>query len=116
MPKLLAHPLVMLAAAVLVVLFIVSLRQTAQKSEVASRNVAVMDQKIEEVSEELTEEKQELEYGASDLAREKLRRDDLLMQKPGEYVLQISDGRSATNTGPTHESISAWAAWKALLF
>lgn len=114
--KLLAHPLVAVGMTILAVLFVLSLRKTAQKSEVASQNVAVLEQKITDLSRELEEEQKALEYDSSDFAREKILRNDLLLQKPGEYILQIPDENLVQNNTETASTKTPWEEWKALLF
>lgn len=114
--KLLTHPLVAVGLTILAGLFVLSLRKTAQKSEVASQNVSVLEQKIGDLSRELEEEQKALEYSSSDFAREKILRNDLLLQKPGEYILQIPDENSAENTPEFAQPKTPWEEWKELLF
>ena len=91
MKNLLYHPLAIITLTLLCVLFIVSLRKTAQKSEVSSQNVQLLEEKINQLSGEIELEKQAIEYAQSDLAQEKRLRDELLLQKSGEYILQIPE-------------------------
>lgn len=114
--KLLTHPLIAVGLTILAALFVLSLRKTAQKSEVASQNVAVLEQKITDLSRELEEEQKALEYSSSDFAREKILRNDLLLQKPGEYTLQIPDESSVENMAEMPAVKTPWEEWKELLF
>jgi 16S rRNA U516 pseudouridylate synthase RsuA-like enzyme len=89
MKDLLQKPLMILIATIITLLFLLSLRKTASKSLISQKNVELLEEKIRDVNQQITKEKKELEYTSSEFAKEKIMRNELLLQKPGEYVLQI---------------------------
>jgi outer membrane murein-binding lipoprotein Lpp len=106
----------MIIFTVLAVLFVLSLRKTAQKSQTASKNVALLEEKINQLSGQVEAERQAIEYASSDLAKEKILRNELLLQKPGEYVLQIPDDGALVVEAVTAEQSTPWDQWRELLF
>lgn len=116
MKNLLFHPLTALLFTVIAILFVVSLRKTAQKSEVSSKNVEVLEEKINQLSGEIEAEQQALEYASSKLAREKMLRNELLLQKPGEYILQIPNEESLNVNQNVNEEQTNLKTWWELIF
>lgn len=116
MKNLFFHPIVLIVATVASFLFILSLRKTALKSEVSSQNVALLEEKIAQISEEVEQEKEAIEYASSGLAKEKILRNELLLQKPGEYVLQISGESSLEIGDKENQEKSNLEAWRELVF
>lgn len=93
-----------------------SMRRTAQKSEVASQNVAAIQSQINQLSGQLEQERQVLQDTSSPLAREKILRNELLLQRPGEYVIQIPDESLVVPLSTEVEHSSPWEEWKKLLY
>lgn len=116
MKKLLAHPLVILAITLVCGLLVFSMQKTAGKSRVSSDNISVMEQEVAELNTQLELEKQALEYGSSDLAKEKILRNELLLQRPGEYVIQIPDLDQVRNQTAETTAKTPWQEWSELLF
>jgi cell division protein FtsB len=116
MKKLLYHPLIIIIITIISGLFLLSLKKTAQKSETAAKNVAVLEGQINQLAGQIETEKQAIEYTSSDLAKEKILRDELLLQKPGEYVLQIPEENRLNSEDSSIKQKSNWEAWRELLF
>lgn len=116
MKNLLFHPLSILAITIICLLFIFSLRKTAQKSEVSAQNVTVLEEKIDQLTGEIQSEKEAIDYANSSLAKEKILRNELLLQKPGEYVLQIAGEKALNTDNEERVEQSNLEAWKSLLF
>jgi cell division protein FtsB len=89
MKQLLEKPLIILIATIITLLFIISLRKTASKSLVSQHNIELLEQKLQAVNQQIITEQKDLETTSSEFAKEKVMRDELLLQKPGEYILQI---------------------------
>lgn len=115
MKKFLAHPLVILALTLFAVLFVISLQKTAQKSQVASENVRLLEEKTQQLSDQIEQEKQALENSSSGLSKEKILRDELLLQKPGEYIIQIPDDK-ILEANVAEAQKTPWEEWQELLF
>jgi len=116
MNKLFNHPLIILLFTILTSLFILSLRRTAQKSQTATENVTLLENQIDQLSDQIESEQQTIKYAASDLAKEKILRNELLLQKQGEIVLQIPDDETLTIEAEAAEQKTPWQEWKELLF
>jgi hypothetical protein len=116
MRQLLAHPLIILALTFLVVLFVISLQKTAQKSRVASENVRLIEEKNAELTIQIEAGQQALDNAGTDLAKEKILRNELLLQKPGEYVIQIPDELIIQQQSGEIQEKSPWQQWQDLLF
>ena len=116
MKKLLAHPLVMLGITIFVILFVISLQKTAQKSNVATENVRLLEENNQLLIDQIEQEKDALEYANTDLSKEKIIRNELLMQKPGEYVIQIPNDVVIDQQSGEVQQQSAWDEWQQLLF
>ena len=116
MKKLLAHPLVILSITIFVILFVISLQKTAQKSNVATENVRLLEENNQLLIDQIEQEKDALEYANTDLSKEKIIRNELLMQKPGEYVIQIPNDVVIDQQSGEVQQQSAWDEWQQLLF
>ncbi|NCN45340.1 MAG: hypothetical protein COU63_01300 [Candidatus Pacebacteria bacterium CG10_big_fil_rev_8_21_14_0_10_36_11] len=114
MKQLLTKPITILFLSVISLLFFISLRKTAQKSELSQKNVEILEQKIEDNKIEIEEEKKQIFYASSEFAIDKLWRDELLNYKPGEYVLQIPLEEKVKKDESFTENKSAWENWLSL--
>ncbi|NCN51016.1 MAG: hypothetical protein GW762_00670 [Candidatus Pacebacteria bacterium] len=90
MTKLLEHPITLVIASVLFVLFFYSLRQTGNKTEQSSQEIAVLEEKAYQASKEVQSLQEELEQSKSAEYKERIVRDELLLQKEGEYIVQLA--------------------------
>jgi hypothetical protein len=117
MLKWLTHPGIVVLATILSVVFFMSLHKSGQKSANSAQTLSHQAEEIASLEEENQNYQQQLAESQSPLEQEKLIRDQLLMQKPGEYVVQIA--RSSENnqqTTPDIQQQTPWQAWKALLY
>lgn len=97
------------------ILFIFSLRRTASKSIVSQENVEVLEHNLQDISTRIETEKKELEYTSSEFAKEGILRNELLLQKPGEYILQIPLEEKETKKQTISREITPWETWVNLL-
>lgn len=116
MKKLLSHPLALIVITIFFGLVMASMRRSAQKSEVASQNVDALQSQIDQLSGQLEQERQLLQDHSSPLAQEKALRNELLLQRPGEYVIQIPDEILTARSAGETEVKSPWEEWLKLLF
>jgi hypothetical protein len=116
MAKLLNHPLAIMLLSLLALLFILSLRKTALKGQTAAQNVALVESQIDQLSGQIEAERQAIEYASSNLAKEKILRNELLLQKPGERALQIPDDGALVTETEAAEQKTAWDEWREVLF
>lgn len=90
MTKVLEHPVTLIVAAILFFLVFLSLRQTGSKTQQSTQEISVLEEKAYQASKEVQKLQEELEYSKSDEYKEKIIRNELLLQKPGEYIVQIA--------------------------
>jgi cell division protein FtsL len=111
MNNLLQKPFIILIATIITSIFVFSLRKTASKSLVSQQNVELLEEKIQDINNQIENEEKELKTTSSEFVKEKAQRNELLRKKAGEYVLQIpleEDELEANNTISIKKPIEAW--------
>lgn len=89
MTKLIQHPLTILLATILTIVFFISLESSSNKTQVSSQNIQVLEQEVSQISEEIIKLQDKIEQTGTQHFQEKIVRNELLLQKPNEFVLQI---------------------------
>ncbi|MEN8253494.1 MAG: septum formation initiator family protein [Patescibacteria group bacterium] len=116
MSKLFFNPLTTLIISLLVIVFWLSLYQTTQEIRSSDKDT----QAIRDHNADLTLEIQSLETKISSAknpnTREKVLRDEFLMQKEGEYILKLPDIELIEIEAEEEKHLSAWEEWQGLLF
>lgn len=96
----------------------ISLRASQQQAKVSEQSLEKLEREIKALESDLEHSRQATANNQSDLAREKVIRNELLGQKPGELILQIPERENAA--GATTDSTAAVARpiekWQELLF
>jgi len=118
MKKVLSNQVVLLGVALFIILTILSMRQNNNKVINQDQNLLEIDKKNRTVRQEITTLEQKTATATSDFSKEKRLRDELLLQKPGEYIVLLDETASAepTMTGPDVTEESIWQQWRAVLF
>jgi cell division protein FtsB len=106
MPKWLFHPVTVFLATMLAIWLYLSLLRTEQKMELSSQSVTELDQEVQQIADQVSELNKRLERAQSQQSQEQKIRDELLLKKPGEYVIQLPEKeplpmRSQTTTPTT---------------
>ncbi|PIR58848.1 MAG: hypothetical protein COU69_03560 [Candidatus Pacebacteria bacterium CG10_big_fil_rev_8_21_14_0_10_56_10] len=96
-------------------IFFVSLRKTAQRATDSAEYVAELNQEISRLEEEVAELERRLETAQSDFTREKILRDELLLQKPGEQVVKLPPLPPQPPPPEPEPEPEPWQAWRVLL-
>lgn len=89
--KLLYHPITIFLLTVVAIVFYFSLDKSSKKTQTSSENIRVLEHEVSQISSEIIELEEKIEETTSQQYQEKVIRNELLLQKPGEYVLQIAD-------------------------
>ena len=89
--NLLYHPVTVLFITIIAITFYFSLDRSAQKTQKSSENIRVLEHEINQVSQEVIELEEKIIETESQQFQEKVVRNELLLQKEGEYVLQIPE-------------------------
>ena len=110
------HPLTALSLTLVTLVAVISLRQTAQKTQISSEETKVLDQEVQKIASEISELKAQVELAEHPFTQERILRNELLMQKPGEYVVQIPEVSVPPRPQPTPTpTLSPWQAWQQVL-
>ncbi len=118
--NLLYHPVTVLFITIIAITFYFSLDRSAQKTQKSSENIRVLEHEINQVSQEVIELEEKIIETESQQFQEKVVRNELLLQKEGEYVLQIPELEERNITEncvncSKNEQITPLLAWKKLL-
>ncbi len=83
-----AHPLVVVAATIVVVIVSITFLSKSREVEPTDRTT-VLDQEINQITRDVSLLKDQVTEATSAATLEKLIREQLLMKKEGEYIVQI---------------------------
>src|SRR5688500_128724 len=108
MTSLLKHPFILVIITVVALFYYLSLDKSAQKAEISSQTVLDLEQEIGQISGEVAILEKQLESANHPISQEKIIRNELLMQKPGEYVLQLPSIEVIEKTPPQAETKTPW--------
>ena len=124
--KLLYHPIIVVSLTLAAIAFFFSLDKTGKKTQNSSENISVLEYEINQISKEVIGLEERIVQTESEQFKEKVVRNELLLQKSGEYILQIPDiQQDQTNMGCENEVCEETtvvieknpiALWKKLLF
>lgn len=115
MNKILSNPVIIIVFSIFCLLAFASLRKNAAKTKVSSQNIAVLEKDIASLEEKIKKSQESLDAAQQPLSREKILRNELLMQKEGEYLVQLPNlEQKVKNIAET--PISPWQEWKKLIF
>lgn len=117
MLRALSHPITLVVFTILSIIFFLSLEKTGNKREQSAQIISVLEDEKAALSREVALLERETLAASSSINTERLVRNELLVQKEGEYVVQIPDieivSEQLENVEPTPEP---WQQWKDLLF
>lgn len=117
MVQLLKHPASLLLLGILAAVFYVSLDKTAARRTKSAEIISELESEVSVLQDEVYTLEKTAETAKTDFAKEKIIRNELLLQKEGEYVVMIQDLPVADNEP---ESVAAaqtpWEAWRKVLW
>ncbi len=116
MSKLIFNPIAFLGITIISIVFSISLYKSAQRTGFSTENLKKLEQEVAATETEVAALETAIEESRQPLAKEKVIRNELLMKKPGEYVVQIPDKliKSAQHITETN-ILSPWEEWQRLL-
>lgn len=115
MKKLLFHPVTILVFTVFILAGILSLQRTTREIRSSTETIQNLDQEINQIEGQVADLEAELEHASSEFAKEKIIRDELLMQKPGEFVIQMPPIPSPSPKGEILTVRTPWEEWRGIL-
>ncbi len=111
-----AHPITLILAVIVSVLFYISLDKSAHKATNSSAYVQTLEEQKNEVATEVARLQQQFTLAQSPFTQEKILRDELLMQKPNEVILQLPVlPIIMKNDTESTEKLTPWQEWKSLV-
>lgn len=114
MKNILQKPLTIIIVTIISLIFLISLKKTASKSIISQKNVELLEQKLQDINKRISNEEKSLDTASSEFEKEKIMRDELLLQKPGEYVLQIPLETTNYSNDNNNQQLSPLETWKKL--
>lgn len=117
MLALLKHPLAIALFTLVCLVFSFSLYRSTEQVRQSQDYLIAMEQETIELETSVSQLAEKVEQSSTPFAKEKLIRDQLLMQRPGEYVVQVPE-LQASESVPKHkaETLRPWHAWIKVLF
>lgn len=116
MQRLLSHPLVIAIFTALAIVFFVSLDKNAQTAKTSSETLQALKSQNKELEQDVKNLEEQVQTAQSEISKEKIIRNELLLQKPGEYVVQLPGDALKEDAGiePVPPE-TPWEAWKKVL-
>lgn len=116
MSSLLKHPVTVILITIIALFYYLSLDKSARKAETSSEAVSQLEGEVSLVEGEVLALKQQLESVNQPISQEKAVRNELLLQKPGEYVLQVPTIEVSEVTHSQEVPPTPWEEWQQVLF
>jgi len=117
MSKIIFNPISFIGITIISIIFSISLYKSAKKTSYSAENLKKLEQEVLKTKTEVEALEVAIEESRQPFAKEKIIRNELLMKKPGEYVIQIPDELVAkTQSIAEVKILSPWEEWQKLLF
>ncbi len=118
MIKIIYHPFIIIIFTVISIIFFISLDKSSQKTEISSKNIEILEQEINDMSAQTAQLEEKIIDSDSEAYKEKVIRNELLLQKPGEKIIQLpSVNYKESNIEPdTVENKQPLDMWLDLIF
>jgi type II secretory pathway pseudopilin PulG len=117
MRSLLEHPLVIVIITVVAGIFMFSLYVSSNRGRSGEETLSSLEQSVTNQQERVRTLEEQAQLSKDPFVQEKIQRDERLLQKPGEIVLQLPPLTVASPTPePKPTPDTPWQEWKQLLF
>ncbi len=114
--RIIYHPVAIVIFTGIAILLCVSLYINSREIRQAGKLITSLQSDVEKTSEDVKVGQQKLADAQSSYTKEKIIRDQLLMQKPGEFVVQIPDVIMQSEEQPTvKKTKTPWQQWQEVL-
>lgn len=115
--RILYSPLVAAIITGIVGIICVSLYMNGRRIQQSALTVQKMETEVASIEAQVNQVERNALEATSSTAKERIFREELLLQKPGEYIVQIPDQPIASPL-PKHEetTLRPWQQWQQLLF
>lgn len=117
MTKLVFSPIFLAALTIISIIFSISLHKSAQKTRYSTQNLQNLEAETAKIKQEVSLLEESIQEAQEPFSQEKIIRDELLMKKSGEYIVQIPDELLQTKKIlPEKKLTTPWEEWRRLLF
>ena len=114
--KILFHPLVFLLISLASLLLIFSLYQNAQEITNSTTDLKKIELEVDQKEQKIESLENQLNQAQTNFTKERIIRDELLMQKEGELIIQIPEDQTIEIPQIDEEKpLTPWQEWKNLL-
>jgi cell division protein FtsB len=113
--RLFFNPISFILVTVVCLLFSISLYKSAKRTSESAQDLAVLEKDIETMEQQLQGLREKEHQAEQPFTKEEIIRNELLMQKPGEYVVQIPETMENSDSPIISPTPTPWEQWKALL-
>jgi len=116
MQRLLSHPITIVLFTVLALIFFISLDKNTQTAKHSATTLHGLETQNNALESDVQQLEKEVMTAQTNLAKEKIIRNELLLQKPGEFIVQLPpEAKSETIERKTIPAETPWQAWKKIL-
>ncbi len=117
MQQILKHPLTLISALIFTLFLLFSLDKSAHKATTSSAYVMTLEKERDSIAAEVTALQKKYADTQTQFTQEKILRDELLLQKKDEVIIQLPQVVVPAETAPVAQTEqSAWQQWKEVLF
>ncbi len=114
--KVFYYPITIIFITLICIIFLFSLRTTIHDIRSSTETIEVLDQENKQLASEIFELEDKVSYAQSEFAKEKMARNEMLLQRPGEHIVQLPRLENHQPQEKTNTTLSPWEEWKQLLF
>lgn len=116
MSRLLYHPLTIAIITGISLILFISLYINGREIRQSGQLITTLESDVKKTSEDVEKTQQKLQEAQTPYTKEKIIRDQLLMQKPGEFIVQIPDVVLQNEEKPTiKKNPTPLEQWRQLL-
>ncbi len=111
MKKILYHPLTILLVSILSLYCIFSLRKNLKRINISRENLRNINNQVRQLKTKVDQKEKQLKQAKKSYSKEKIARNELLLKKPGEYVIQLPElnvDRKQTESSLQSQPIEQW--------
>ena len=116
MRKIIYHPFIVFIITIVGIIFFISLDKSSQKTDISNKNIEILEKEVNDISRQASELEERIIETESEAYKEKVIRNELLLQKPGEKVIQLPNLNNEEIEGPiTSEKSKPIEEWLKLI-
>lgn len=111
MGKYLQHPFTIILATFITIAFFLSSQNSIKNYQKTSTNINYIENENKDLSTTIQNLEAKKQFTESDFAKEKIIRDELLLQKPGEIILQLPSNlppEPSPSPSPSPKPVEEW--------